>query len=179
MLNSNNELIVQENDLVEMMLLDINPHTVTMENTNVIDRYNHFCNLFLMDNNIDVETPEDGTDKYNKELVDNWYMPEEYKTLDIEEWLYKRTCEEKQMTGDWVYNSPDWIRVEQELNEFKQRGLFPLLTFMVYLVDTMRKNNIVWGVGRGSSVASYVLYLIGVHKINSIKYELDYKEFFR
>jgi DNA polymerase III alpha subunit len=43
----------------------------------------------------------------------------------------------------------------------------------------MRKHNIVWGVGRGSSVASYVLYLIGVHKINSMYYDLDIEEFLR
>jgi DNA polymerase III alpha subunit len=43
----------------------------------------------------------------------------------------------------------------------------------------MRKENIVWGVGRGSSVASYVLYLIGVHKIDSLYYNLDVEEFLR
>jgi len=48
-----------------------------------------------------------------------------------------------------------------------------------YFVDTMQANNVVWGVGRGSSVASYVLYLIGVHKIDSIKYNLDWQEFLR
>jgi DNA polymerase III alpha subunit len=50
---------------------------------------------------------------------------------------------------------------------------------MCYLVDFMRENKIVWGVGRGSSVASYVLYLIGVHKIDSIQYDLDWTEFLR
>jgi DNA polymerase III alpha subunit len=43
----------------------------------------------------------------------------------------------------------------------------------------MRDNNIVWGVGRGSSVASYVLYLLGIHKIDSIKYNLSPDEFFK
>jgi DNA polymerase III alpha subunit len=50
---------------------------------------------------------------------------------------------------------------------------------MIYLVDFMRENNIVWGVGRGSSVASYVLYLIGVHKVDSIQFDLDWREFLR
>ena len=59
------------------------------------------------------------------------------------------------------------------------RDMTDLLRYMVYLVDFMRENNIVWGVGRGSSVASYVLYLIGVHKINSIRYNLDWREFLR
>lgn len=118
-------------------------------------------------------------DEYDKENHSEWFMPAEYKTLDIEEWLYKKTCEVKQMTGDWVYNSPDWIRVEQELEAYKERGLIPVLRYMIYLVDTMRENNIVWGVGRGSSVASYVLYIIGIHRINSIAYDLDWREFLR
>ena len=70
-------------------------------------------------------------------------------------------------------------RVGQELLMFQDRNLFDLLKFMKYLVDTMRKNNIVWGVGRGSSVASYVLFLIGVHKIDSIYYQLDIEEFLK
>jgi DNA polymerase III alpha subunit len=48
-----------------------------------------------------------------------------------------------------------------------------------YIVDTLRDNKIIWGVGRGSSVSSYVLYLLGVHRIDSLKYQLDYREFLR
>jgi len=50
---------------------------------------------------------------------------------------------------------------------------------MKYVVDTLRSNSIVWGVGRGSSVASYVLFIIGVHKIDSVKYKLAINEFFK
>ena len=57
--------------------------------------------------------------------------------------------------------------------------MLDLLNYMIYLVDFMRENKIVWGVGRGSSVASYVLYLIGVHKIDSLYYDLDVAEFLR
>ena len=57
--------------------------------------------------------------------------------------------------------------------------MLDLLFYLKYLVDTMRGNSIVWGVGRGSSVASYVLYLLGVHKVDSIKYDLDINEFLR
>jgi DNA polymerase III alpha subunit len=70
-------------------------------------------------------------------------------------------------------------RCEEELAEFKARDMNNLLRYMIYLVDFMRENDIVWGVGRGSSVASYVLYLIGVHRIDSIKYNLDWREFLR
>ena len=54
-----------------------------------------------------------------------------------------------------------------------------VLKTMKYIVDTLRKHDVVWGVGRGSSVASYALYLIGVHKIDSVKYNLPIDEFFK
>ena len=97
-----------------------------------------------------------------------WFMPEEYKRLDVVRFLNNRqmTVEERQ-------------RVQEELQAFTERGMIPLLRYMCYLVDYMRENDIVWGVGRGSSVASYVLYLIGVHRIDSIKYNLDWREFLR
>lgn len=70
-------------------------------------------------------------------------------------------------------------RVEQELELFAARNLFPVLQLLIYIVDVLRENNIVWGVGRGSSTSSYVLYLIGIHKINSIKYNLKIEEFLK
>ena len=97
-----------------------------------------------------------------------WFMPDQYKNMDIYSYIEQRcgTTEEMQ-------------RVDQEYEEFEKRGMENLLRYMVYLVDFMRENDIVWGVGRGSSVASYVLYLIGVHRINSIQYGLDWREFLR
>jgi DNA polymerase III alpha subunit len=84
---------------------------------------------------------------------------------------------------DWLYEQcnteKERARVDEELLLFIQHGMFDLLFYLKYLVDTMRENKIVWGVGRGSSVASYVLYLIGVHRIDSIKYDLDIKEFLK
>jgi DNA polymerase III alpha subunit len=57
--------------------------------------------------------------------------------------------------------------------------MIPVLKTMKYVVDTLRANGVVWGVGRGSSVASYCLFLLGVHKIDSIKYKLSIGEFFK
>ena len=66
-----------------------------------------------------------------------------------------------------------------ELTMFEERGLFPVIQILIYIIETMRKHKLVWGVGRGSSVASYVLYLLGVHKVDSLKYNLDIKEFLK
>jgi DNA polymerase III alpha subunit len=70
-------------------------------------------------------------------------------------------------------------RVGQELLLFQERDMFDLLKYLKYLVDTMRENNIVWGVGRGSSVSSYILFLIGIHRINSLYYDLSIDEFLK
>jgi len=97
-----------------------------------------------------------------------WFMPEEYKTLNVHNYILTK-CETQEETA----------RCAEELGEFASRNMMPLLQYMIYLVDFMRDNNIVWGVGRGSSVASYVLYLIGVHRIDSIQFDLDWREFLR
>jgi len=98
-----------------------------------------------------------------------WFMPQEYKELDVYTFVMNKA-------GD---DLAELERVEEEIAQFKVRGMNNLLRYMIYLVDFMRENGIVWGVGRGSSVASYVLYLIGVHKINSIQFGLDWREFLR
>lgn len=98
----------------------------------------------------------------------HWFMPEEYQNFDIENWLYKQCKNNNQLT-----------RAKEELVEFNRRGMILLLKWLKFFVDTCRNNKILWGVGRGSSVSSYVLYLIGVHRIDSLKYNLDWREFLR
>jgi DNA polymerase III alpha subunit len=87
--------------------------------------------------------------------------------MDIEQFLVDKCPEEN-------YN-----RLIEELQLYRNHNMLPVLRQMKYLVDTLRSNDVVWGVGRGSSVASYVLYLIGVHKIDSVKYNLPIEEFFK
>jgi DNA polymerase III alpha subunit len=88
--------------------------------------------------------------------------------MDIAKWILEQ-CE----------TEPELQRVGEELLLFQERDLFDLLRYLKYLVDTMRANGVIWGVGRGSSVASYVLYLIGIHKIDSMYYDLSITEFLR
>jgi DNA polymerase III alpha subunit len=98
----------------------------------------------------------------------NWHMPEEYKALDIAEWVLAQCANEAELQ-----------RCGEELLLYQERDAFNLLRYMKYLVDTMRAHGVVWGVGRGSSVASFVLYKIGVHRINSLYYDLDPQEFLK
>lgn len=106
--------------------------------------------------------------EFDREQQSNWHMPTEYRTLDIAEYVLS-LCE----------NESELQRCGTELLMYAERDLFDLLRYMKYLVDTMRSNNIIWGVGRGSSVSSFVLYKLGVHKINSLYYDLSIDEFLR
>jgi DNA polymerase III alpha subunit len=107
-------------------------------------------------------------EEFDSILQRNWRMPKEYKDLDIAAYVLGLCKEEHELQ-----------RVGEELILYQERNLFDLLRYLKYLVDTLRKNNVVWGVGRGSSVASYVLFLIGVHRIDSLYYNLDIDEFLK
>jgi hypothetical protein len=117
---------------------------------------------YISDERLDYPIPPTATNPLN------WFIPTKYKNIEIEHW-----CLLKCNTDDEI------ARVTAELVEYKSRDLYPVLQCMIYIVDTLRSNGIVWGVGRGSSVSSYVLFLIGVHKIDSIKYGLSVNEFLR
>jgi DNA polymerase III alpha subunit len=105
---------------------------------------------------------------FDQALQSDWFMPAEYKDFDVEEWCLAKctTAQQKQ-------------RVLDEMDAYDHRGMIPLLQWTKHFVDTCQENNIVWGVGRGSSVASFVLFLLGVHQIDSVKYNLDWQEFLR
>jgi DNA polymerase III alpha subunit len=111
--------------------------------------------------------PELSVEEFDLANQNDWFMPDEYKTMDIENFLVENCPKE------------NYIRLIEEIELFRQHNMTDLLRYLKYLVDTMRAQKIVWGVGRGSSVASYCLYIIGVHKIDSIKYNLDIKEFLK
>jgi DNA polymerase III alpha subunit len=108
------------------------------------------------------------TEEFDHRNQQVWFMPEQYQTLDIAQYALS-LCESDQ----------ELQRVGQELLMYQERNLFNLLRYLKYLVDVMTEHHLVWGVGRGSSVASYVLYKLGVHRIDSLYYDLDPAEFLR
>jgi DNA polymerase III alpha subunit len=107
-------------------------------------------------------------EEFDSRCRENWYMPDEYKEFDIVKFIL-----------DQCKNEEELQRAGEELIMYQERDMFMLLRYLKYFVDTLRKNKIVWGVGRGSSVSSFVLYLIGVHRINSLYYDLSINEFLR
>jgi DNA polymerase III alpha subunit len=98
----------------------------------------------------------------------SWFMPEKYKSMDIHEFLISKCTNNEEIT-----------RVEEELMLFEMANKINFVKYMVYLTDHMKQHGVVWGVGRGSSVSVYIFYIIGVHKVNSLYYNLDYSDFFK
>ena len=146
-------------------------HVVLCDANDDIDKFNEVCEIQGR-NKLQKYIPLDVDQKtFDGVCQGEWFMPDEYKDINVYEYVL----------GKAHTPCPQHVqdRIWQELDAFRDRGMKDLLRYMIYLVDFMRENNIVWGVGRGSSVASYVLYLIGVHKINSIQFGLDWREFLR
>jgi hypothetical protein len=106
--------------------------------------------------------------EWHRQQQVNWHMPVEYKQLDIAAHVLGLCADEAELQ-----------RCGQELLLYQERDLFDLLRYLKYLVDVMTENKIIWGVGRGSSVASHVLYKLRVHRIDSLHYNLDIHEFLR
>jgi DNA polymerase III alpha subunit len=106
--------------------------------------------------------------EFHAQQQQKWHMPEAYQHMDIASHVLNLCDSEAELQ-----------RCGQELLLYQARGLFDLLRYLKYLVDIMQENHIIWGVGRGSSVASYVLYKLNVHRIDSLYYNLDIEEFLR
>jgi hypothetical protein len=105
---------------------------------------------------------------FDTKAQSTWFMPKQYQDIDIVQFVL-----------DKCSNNAELDRCGKELVEYQRRNLLNLLRYLVYLVDTMKSNNVIWGVGRGSSVSSFVLYLIGIHRVNSLQYELPFEDFMR
>jgi len=108
----------------------------------------------------------------------NWTIPDEYKNLNLMDYLVERLdkeFEQQKFTDDELKVRA--VRVAKELKVYEQHELLDVLRVLIYVINTLNSNNVVWGVGRGSSVSSYVLYLIQVHDVDSVKFELDIEDF--
>jgi len=121
-----------------------------------------------------------GFKKDIKDIRTEWVIPEKYKELDVVEYVNKCMLSEiKRYSLKGKDLEVRFFRMKMELRVWTERGQLDMLRTMIYVVETFRDKNIVWGTGRGSACASYILYLIGLHQVDSVKYELDIGEFFR
>jgi DNA polymerase III alpha subunit len=159
--------IFNEKDICNLYMTDPNRQLKSLLVKEVIN-FDSELDLQKLPELLEYQTSDQTIEEFDNIRSNEWFMPEEYKNFDIAKWILDqcKTDEELQRAGE-------------ELIMFQERDMFILLQYLKYLVDTMRKHNIVWGVGRGSSIASFVLYLIGIHRINSLYYQISINEFLK
>jgi DNA polymerase III alpha subunit len=160
-------VIYQQQDLIELLYSGFtNLHEVIVEPFEGRAQFEEFANLKLK--TLHSSLDQISVEEFDQVCQSDWFIPEEYKGFDVKLFCLERCHSVEAST-----------RVIEELTAFEEKNMMVLLRTLKYLVDTLKQNNIVWGVGRGSSVASYVLFLLEVHKIDSLKYNLDWHEFLR
>jgi DNA polymerase III alpha subunit len=168
-INEYGDCVYTEDDLLELIYNnpDLDISKLYIEST---DEYNSAVNHLGLDFPLLQSLPMNriSINEFDRTNVDQWYMPTQYQTINVREWLLEKCG-----------NGQEKQRVEAEMQLFETKGFIKVLQFLIYFIDTLRANNVLWGVGRGSSVSSFCLFLIGVHKINPLVYDLDYREFLR
>jgi DNA polymerase III alpha subunit len=155
-------LVMQGRDVWNMQHVVVD-HDVDLEHSIQIMQEPSAMMQWTFPENSDIAVPD-----WDHLQQQHWHMPDSYKTMDIAVHVL-----------DLCNTDAELQRCGEELILYQERGLMDLLRYLRYLVDVMRDNKVIWGVGRGSSVASFVLYKLGVHRINSLHYELDPTEFLR
>lgn len=162
-------VVFDEDGLFELIYSDVEINSdIVAELTPVVEQYNKLCDFFDQKSDIvGVATDLGDVAEYHQNRQDLWSFPSEFD-INMSEFLLAKCDNEVQRS-----------RVKSELKLYEELGATKVLQLFNYVVTTLRQNGVVWGVGRGSSVASYCLFLLGVHKIDSIKYDLDIREFLR
>lgn len=104
----------------------------------------------------------------------DWNLPPKAKALNVVDYVVDKHFRE-------FGNLPDFNdrehRLVTELMAYRKMGLDDVLRAIIFVINRLSQHDVVWGVGRGSSVSSYVLYVIGVHDVDSFAYGLDIEDF--
>ena len=140
--------------------------------TNEIKQYNRYAEQRV--------SAYDPTDISIPDEAFKWVFPEEYQQIKLSKYVSQKLVDLSETSSLTDQQFDQRIaRVQDELTLIKKHGLTKLFQCLIYVIDRLTAQNTVWGVGRGSSVASYILYLIGVHDVDSVKYDIDPLEFFK
>lgn len=169
-INKYGQSILDTNGLMRLILEGKNINNLNVIIDDDIIKFNKF-QADLLDKQVSLfEQPSEdlSIEDFHKKSSSEWLIPDEYKKINVLEWLLTKCKTEEQRN-----------RVELEYRMYEERDLIMALKLFIFIVDYMRKNRFIWGVGRGSSVSSYILYLIGIHRVDSLYYDLDIKEYLK
>jgi DNA polymerase III alpha subunit len=164
-------VVFAESDLIELFYTgNAQSSDLIAEDTVAVQKYNEWCSVFdSTENQFEVVqllalTPE----AFHSARQTDWLIPPEYLTIDLPSWLHSR-----------CHSDSAHARVDMELSLYDHFQMTETLRLFIYITEMLTANNVLWGVGRGSSVASYCLFIIGVHRVDSLLYDLDIREFLK
>jgi DNA polymerase III alpha subunit len=168
--NMYGQAILSSDSLRELLLQGKNISHLNVISDEEIENFQKYQAELLQETITFLGAPDESLtfDEFHKKCANDWIFPLVSQQIDVKNWLLDK-CKSQQEID----------RVNIEYVMYEERDLIMLLRLFIFLVDYMRKNNFIWGVGRGSSVSSYILYLIGVHRVDSIKYNLDIKDYLK
>lgn len=141
--------------------------------TELNDDIEQFNMMAVGDDVIDIKTQMLPLDK-------KWNIPSDYRELNVFEYIaqkFEKVAEQDELSDDEF--DERLARLTTEFKHFKKKKLIPLLRTLIYVINTFEREKVVWGPGRGSSVSSYLLYVIGVHDVDSVLFGLDITDFLR
>lgn len=162
--------IYTEEGIVNRILSGQSVENCYVDNDKCISDNNYFKENIdeKIENLLKYEVPDESLEKFDKIHQNYLLIPDSYKNINLYSYLIKKCSSEEERD-----------RIEYEYTLISDRNMVNFFKCMIYLVDVFRKNNVLWGIGRGSSVSCFSLYIIGIHRVNSIKFDLDCHEFFK
>lgn len=174
LIDKDGNVVYYANAIMELLYRNTVPTDILIYPTNDVDvelfnkwSYKNFDDKYI-------KLPE--RLKTTDERKNNWFYPSNYGEIDLNKYFLDLLEKESlDISKKMLYIE----RVDREVKLYKEKNMEKFLRFCIYFSDVMREKNFVVGVGRGSSCASYLLYLLRVHLVDSVKYSLDIKEFLK
>lgn len=163
---SSGEVVLTYDSLVKMARDGKDVHLHRGMQDDFLDKYNRVSR-----EKIAVWTPSPGGE-IPLELYE-WNTPPPFSDIDVATYVIDRLVELGLDIEEYA------VRLEAEITECEERNMMPVMRHVIFMVDDFKRRNVVWGVGRGSSCASLMMFLIGLNKVDPVKYDIPMSEFFK
>lgn len=169
-INKYGQAILSSDNLRNLILQGKSISHLNVNQDSEIELFQKYQSELLSETITFLDAPEEllSFDEFHEKCAKEWVFPAIYQQIDVKTWLLDK-CK-TQHEAD---------RVDEEYKLFEERNLIMLLRLFIFLVNYMRENKLIWGIGRGSAVSSFCLYLIGIHRVDSLKYNLNIKDFLK
>lgn len=152
-------VILRDAGLKKLLLQGKTLEGITAFESDLVTKFNRYSHYKINTNNSTFDP--------------KWITPEPYCSLDLTD----KCIEQLHLLNLW--NEPYQVRVSEELAFIEEHKLENFIRAVFWICTIMDQHNLIRGVGRGSSCASLVLYLLDIHCVDPVKYDIPYTEFFR